>query len=99
MYNDVSNKPKTSTLFDSKTVDTVKGRKHQKKAKTGSYKDKVRQKLSQLYPRKKKTTCKKSGCRIRMLIGYGDNEKMNATVITTKVEVDYQYFAIQEGTK
>ena len=30
MFNDVSNEPKTSTLFDSKTVDTVKGGKHQK---------------------------------------------------------------------
>ena len=44
MYNDVSNKPKTSTLFDSKTVDKVKRRKHQKEAKKGSYEDKVRQK-------------------------------------------------------
>ena len=26
-----------------------------------------------------------------MLVGYGDNEKMNATVITTKEEVDYQF--------
>ena len=30
MFNDVSNEPKTSTLFDSKTVDTVKGGKRQK---------------------------------------------------------------------
>ena len=35
---------------------------------------------------------KSLGCRIRMLVGYGENDKMNATIITTKEEVDYQFW-------
>ena len=31
------------------------------------------------------------GCRIRMLVGYGENGEMNATIITTKEKVDYQF--------
>ena len=32
------------------------------------------------------------GCRIRMLVGYRENGEMNATIITTKEEADYQFW-------
>ena len=32
------------------------------------------------------------GCKIRMLVGYGKSKKLNATIITTKEEVDYQFW-------
>ena len=32
------------------------------------------------------------GCKIRMLVGYGESEKLNATIITPKEEVDYQFW-------
>ena len=99
MFHDVLNESKASTPFDSKTVNTVKGGKHQKETKKSSNKVKKGKKLSQSHPRKKKTTCKKSiGCRIRMLVEYGDNDKMNSTIITIKEEVNYNFF-IREGTK
>ena len=35
---------------------------------------------------------KSVGCRIRMLVGYDMEGKRNATIITTKEEVDYQFW-------
>ena len=35
---------------------------------------------------------KSVGCRIRMLVGYDKDSKINATIITTKEEVDYQFW-------
>jgi hypothetical protein len=32
------------------------------------------------------------GCKIRMLVGYGEDGKMNATINTTKEEVNYQFW-------
>ena len=32
------------------------------------------------------------GCTIRMLVGYGENGEMNATIITTKEDVDYKFW-------
>ena len=36
------------------------------------------------------------GYRIRMLVGYGKNEEMNATIITNKEQVDYQFGILKE---
>ena len=67
IFNDVSNEPKTSILFDSRTVDTIKSGKQQKGTKKRSYADEERQNLSKSHPCKKKSTGKKvlvaeSGC-------------------------------------
>ena len=35
---------------------------------------------------------KSVGCRIRMLVGYDKEGTINATIITTKEEVDYQFW-------
>ena len=76
MHNDVSDKPKTSTPFDSKMVDTVEGNKHQKEAKKGSYEDKERQKAISITSTQDEDYMQKSlRCRIRMLVGYGENDK------------------------
>ena len=92
MFNDVSNEPKTSILFDSRNVDTFNSGKHQKGTKKWSYTDEERQKSISIASTQEEEHMQKSiGCRIRMLVGYGDNGKMNTTIITLKEEVDYQF--------
>ena len=74
-------------------MDTVKGTKHQIEAKKGSYEDKERQKAISIASTQAEDYKQKSlSCRIRMLVGYGKNDQMNATIITTKEEVNYQFW-------
>ena len=78
MFNEVSNEPKNSTFFDSKTVETVRGGKHQKETKKRSYEDKERQNNISIASTQEEDYMQKSiGCRIRLLVGYGDNDKMS----------------------
>ena len=92
MFNDVSNEPKTSFLFESRNVDTFKSGKQQKGLKKRRHVDENKQKIISIASTQEEHMPKSIGCRIRMLVGYDMHGEMNATIITTKKEVDYQFW-------
>ena len=76
MHNKVSDKPRYKPSSKSK----------QKKEK---FDDKEKQKAISIESMQEdESNLPSVGCRIRMLVGYGENGEMNATIITTKEEVD-----------
>ena len=80
MHNKVSDKPRYKPSSKSK----------QKKEK---FDDKEKQKAISIESMQEdENNLPSVGCRIRMLVGYGENGEMNATIITTKEEVDYQFW-------
>ena len=73
-------------------MDTINSGKQLKGTKKRSYADEERQKSISIASTQEEEHMQKSiGCRIRMLVGYGDSDKMNATIITTKEDVDHQF--------
>ena len=92
MFNDVANDPKASSRFESRNVTTVSA-KHQKGLKKRSHGGEEKQKVISVESTQEEKHMPKSvGCRIRMLVGYDMEGKINATIITTKEEVDYQFW-------
>jgi len=92
MHNEMPDKPKSPTSFDSKAEKAVKRTKPQNEASKRSYDGKEKQKAISIVSTPEDDNKRiKLGCKIRMLVGYGDNHEMNATIITTKEEVDYQF--------
>ena len=91
MFNDVGNNPKASSLFESRNVTTVSA-KPQKGLKKRSQGSEEKQKVISVESTQEEKYMPKSvGCRIRMLVGYDMEGKINATIITMK-EVDYQFW-------
>ena len=93
MFNDISNEQKNSILFDSRNVNTINSGKQHKGAKKTSYEAEERQKSISIASTQEEEHMQKAiGCRFRMRVGYGDNGKWNATIVTTKEEVDHQFW-------
>ena len=92
MFNDMSNITIPSTLFESRNVEAsveVKPRKGKKK-RTNNEDDETHKIVSIVSTQEEEK--QKIGCRIRMLVGHDVDGKLNATIITTKKEVDYQFW-------
>ena len=88
MHNEMPDKPKSTISFDKADKRTKSQKETGKRSYDGQEKQKAILIDSTPEDVNKRT---KFGCKIRMLVGYGDNEELNATIITTKEEVDYQF--------
>ena len=85
MLKELSIKKSTSKICKS-NLDNPKRRKR-------SYNDKEKQKAIAIVSTQEDYKIQSSfGCKIIMLVGYGEDGKMNTTIITTKEEVDYQFW-------
>ena len=92
MFNEMSNFTISSTLFESRNVEAsveVKPRKGKKK-RSNNEDDETHKMLSIVATQEEEK--QKIGCRIRMFVGHNIDGKLNATIITTKKEVDYQFW-------
>ena len=92
IFNDVVDCSNISTLFESRytTPINAKRQKGSKKRRQGS---EDKQKVTSIESAQKVKDIPKSvGCRIRILVGFDKDSKMNATIITSKEEVDYQFW-------
>ena len=69
-----------------------KADKKKSKRKERSCDDKEKQKSISIESTQEHNIHPSYGCKIRMLVGYGENNELNATIITTKEEVDYQFW-------
>ena len=88
MHNDISDKPKSTISFEKADKGTKPQKEKSKRSSNGPEKQRAIWIDSTPEDVSKRT---KLGCKIRMLTGYGDNYKLNAYIITTKEEVDYQF--------
>ena len=92
IFNDVVDCSNISTLFESSNTTPInaKRQKGSKKRRQGS---EDKQKVTSIESAQKVKDIPESvGCRIRILVGFDKDSKMNATIITSKEEVDYQFW-------
>ena len=92
IFNDVADCSNISTLFESSNTTPInaKRQKGSKKRRQGS---EDKQKVTSIESTQKVKDIPKSvGCRIRILVGFDKDSKMNATIITSKEEVDHQFW-------
>ena len=95
MFNDTSNETTSSSLFESENVEAfvkVKPRKGLKKRSNVVDEKQQIISIASTQEEENKHMPISVGCRIRMLVGYDMDGKLNATIITTKKEVDYQFW-------
>ena len=84
MHNDVSDKPKIFVIYTPSL---------NSKRKKGRYDDKEKQKtISIESTQENESNLPSVGCRIWMLVGYDKDGEMNATIITNKEEINYQFW-------
>ena len=99
MHNEMPDKPKSPTSFDSKAEKAVKRTKPQKEASKGSYYGKEKQKAISIGSTPEDDNKRiKLGCKIRMLVGYGDTMKRTQPLSLLKRKSIIN-FSIKDGTR